>query len=132
MYNIRLLTEDDYPELCEWWKFWRFGIPAQELLPENGTGGIMLSKDGVNICAGFLYLTNSKICWLEYVVSNPKVRENRHEAIQSLISELTFLAQAKGYKAVFTSLKNENLIKHYEACGYTKGSNNTYEMVVTL
>lgn len=132
MYNIRLLTEDDYPVLCEWWKFWRFPAPPREFLPNNGTGGIMISKDGIDICAGFLYGTNSRLAWLEYIVSNPKYRDNRAGAIQYLISELTRLAKETGYGAVFTSVKNENLVKHYEACGYFKGSNNTYEMVISI
>ena len=132
MYNVRLLTEGDYDTLLKWWRFWRFPAPPREFLPNNGCGGVMVSKDGVDICAGFLYITNSKFSWLEYIVSNHKYRENRAEAIQFLIEELTHLAKAKGCGAVFTSVKNENLIKHYESCGYTKGLNNTYEMVIKL
>lgn len=128
-----MLTEEDYPELCKWWGWFRFPAPDQEFLPNNGTGGVMITKDGVNVCAGFLFFTNSKLAWLEYIISNPEYREiDRKDAIVFLISELTQMAKRKGFKAIFTSIKNQNLIKHYEACGYSKGSNNTTEMILKL
>jgi hypothetical protein len=133
MFNIRALTENDYPELCKWWKFFRFSAPQKEYLPNDGLGGIMVTKDGIDICAGFLYFTNSKLSWLEFIVSNPDYRESdRKDAIVFLISELTEIAKRKGFSAVFTSVKHQGLIKHYEACGYSKGSNNTTEMIIKL
>jgi len=133
MFNVRILYDTDYNALVGWWKFWRFPAPPKDYLPENGCGGIMVSKDGINICAGFLFLNNSKIAWLEFVISNPEYRENdRKEAIEYLITVLCDLAKNKGYKAVFTSLKNENLINRYEAAGFTKSPHKTTEMVISL
>lgn len=133
MYSVRILEENDYIELQQWWAFWRFPAPPQDCLPNNGTGGIMLSKDGIDIVAGFIYFTNSKLAWLEYIVSNPNYKEpDRKELICSLIEEIGFVAKSKGYRAIFTSVKNENLVKRYEECGYVKGSNNTYEMILSL
>ena len=133
MFKIRILTEADYITLVEWWKWFRFPAPEKEFLPNNGTGGIMVEKDGVEICAGFIYFTNSKFSLLEYVVSNPDYRDiDRNDAVQLLVSELTELARRKGFKAVFSSLKHENLMKNYEACGYSRGSNNTTEMIIKL
>lgn len=133
MFKVRILQQEDYETLCDWWTWHRFPIPHKDFLPQNGTGGIMVTKDGTNICAGFIYFTNSKLAWAEYVVSNPDYRESdRQEAIIHLIATLTDLARKKGYKAVFTSLKNQSLIQYYEACGYTKGSNNTTEMIISL
>jgi len=121
MYNVRMLTEEDYPLLCKYWSAWRFPAPPQDCLPNNGTGGIMVMKDGVNICAGFIYFTNSKLSWIEFVVSNHEYREkDRAEAIQFLLNELCGIAERKGYKAVFSSIKHPSLIKHYEACDFQK------------
>lgn len=133
MFKVRLLTDEDYPVLENWWKFFRFPAPPKEYLPLDGKGGIIITKDGIDICAGFIFFTNSKMAWLEYIVSNPEYREkDRKDAIQSVITELTEIAKRQGFKAVFTSLKHSNLIKHYEACGYSKGSNNTTEMIIKL
>lgn len=133
MFNVRILNDLDYETLCEWWRWHRFPAPPKDYLPENGCGGIMVSKDGENICTGFLFLNNSKIAWCEYIVSNPNYRENdRKEAIEYLITVLCDVARNKGYKAVFTSLKNENLINRYEAAGFIKSPIKTTEMVISL
>jgi hypothetical protein len=132
-FNFRMLEPTDYNALVGWWKWWRFPSPPRDFLPENGCGGIMVSKDGINICSGFLFLNNSKICWLEYIVSDPKYKENdRKEAIEYLIDTLCQIAKNRGYKAVFTSLKSENLIKRYENVGFQIGSKNTTEMTLLL
>ncbi|QRE03519.1 hypothetical protein [Flavobacterium psychrophilum] len=132
-FGFRLLEDKDYETLCIWWKWWRFQAPPKDYLPEDGCGGIMITKDGIDICAGFLFLNNSKICWLEYIISNPEYRENdRKEALGFLINNLCYIAKNRGYKAVFTSLKNENLIKSYEEEGFSKGTSNTTEMTLLL
>jgi hypothetical protein len=132
-FEYRMLKDSDYDELCKWWKWFRFPAPPKDYLPEDGKGGIMISKNGVNICAGFLFLNNSKIAWCEYLVSNPQYREeDRKEAIEAVIFQLCGIAKGKGYKAVFTSLKSESLINRYESVGFTKGSANTTEMVISL
>lgn len=119
MFNVRLLTEEDYPVLCEWWHFWRFPAPPQDCLPGNGTGGIMVMKGDVNVCAGFIYFTNSKLCWVEFVLRNYEYREkDSSEAIQFLLDELCGIAERKGFKGVFSSIKHPSLIKHYEACNF--------------
>jgi hypothetical protein len=132
-FEARLLSDSDYDKLCSWWKWFRFPAPPKDFLPEDGKGGIMISKDGIDICAGFLFLNNSKIAWLEYVVSNPEYKnKDRKEAVVELIVTLCGIAKKQGYKAVFSSLKNENLVKRYEEAGFTKGISNTTEVVISL
>lgn len=133
MYAIRKITDGDYEMLTGWWKWFRFPAPPKELLPDDGKGGIIIGKDGIAIAAGFIYFTNSRIAWIEYIVSNYEYREkDRAEALQALISELSAVAKSKGYIAAFTTVKNQSLIKHYEACGYVTGSTGSTEMVKAL
>ena len=133
MFKIRLLTDDDYLNMVKWWNFWKFPPPPKEYLPSEGKSGIMVTKDGIDICSGFLFFTNSKMAWLEYIVSNNEYKEkDRKEAIQFLINELTHLAKRKGFKVVFTSVKNKSLINHMTDCGYIIGSENTTEMIIRL
>jgi hypothetical protein len=131
--DVRLITEDDYENILKpWWKFWRFKGPAFDMLPING--GIMLSEDGVDICAGFVYLTNSKTAWVEWIVSNPDVkdRDKRKHYLLTLINTLTKVAQEKGNKYIYTSLKNQSLINLYKEAGYQKGSKDCQEMIKVL
>lgn len=133
MLKTRLLTENDYEKLVSWWKANRFPAPAQEMLPQNGTGGIMVTKNGVDICAGFLYTTNSKIAWLEFIVANFEYRDNdRKEAIKLTISSLCQIAKDIGFKAVFTSVKHPSLINHFKDVGFSLDTDKSCEMVITL
>lgn len=92
----------------------------------------MISKGDVDICAGFIYFTNSRLVWIEYIVSNYEYKEkDRAEALRFLIDEICHISKVRGKKAVFTSVKNKNLIKHYEACDFIKNEG-TAEMIKVL
>jgi N-acetylglutamate synthase-like GNAT family acetyltransferase len=133
MFQVRALNEQDYDSLVEWAKWFKFPYPPKEMLPNNGTGGIMVTKDGIDVCAGFIYTTNSKIAWLEWIVSNPEYRnKDRQEAIKILIDGLCNIAQSLGFKAVFTSVKNQSLINHFKDIGFSLDSHKSSEMVKRL
>lgn len=72
--EFRYIEQSDYEMLVDWWKFWKFPAPPIEMLPDSG---VIVNKNGVDICAGFIYFTNSKTCWIEFIVSNPNVRQKR-------------------------------------------------------
>lgn len=138
-YVTEFLTNDDYDTLCDWWSFWRFPSPSRDVLPDNGLGGLKVSYiddsgNKVPCCAGFLYGTNSSLCWLEFVVSNPKVKDKkiRSESILKVIKDICLSAKSNGYKAVFSSLKNDNLINKYTEVGFSKSITNTKELTLNL
>jgi hypothetical protein len=132
--NMRWLNDDDYTTLKKWWEDNRFTPPPKDCLPENGSGGIMVSnQDGIDVCAGFLYFTNSKIAWLEFVVADFNYREDdRNSLIIYLIECLKETAKSSGFNHIFTSVKSKSLMEKYESCGFTKGDKNTHEMIVNL
>jgi hypothetical protein len=135
MIDIRFLQPEDYDNiLVGWWKGWRWTPPAKDMLPQDGAGGLIVSIDKVDVCAGFIYFTNSKTVWIEYIVSNPefKDRDSRVIALDTLIYTLTDIAKDKGYKFAYTSLKSNPLIERYEACGYQLGSSGCQEMIKLL
>ena len=112
-FKLRMLEYRDYDNiLVKWWKDWRWVAPPREMLPEDGTGGLMVTKGGKDICAGFIYFTNSKTAWSEWIISDFFYREeDRDEALVFLINALTETGRAKGMKFVFTIVKNDNLKK---------------------
>ena len=93
--DIRQLTEEDYDNtLLKWWDQWGFTPPSKSNLPNNGTGGIILSINDTPVCAGFLYETNSGMAWCEFIVTNKEYKESdRPAAIVKLIESLTILAK---------------------------------------
>lgn len=128
--EVRYLDDRDYDVLASWWKDWRWTPPPKDMLPQNGRGGLMITKDGVDICAGFIYFTNSATAWVEFIVSNFQYKQkDRKDAIILLINALSEVAKENGCKYVYTSLKNQSLINYYAECGFQKGSDNCTEMI---
>ena len=118
--KFRPLNKEDYKTLCKWWKWWRWTPVEQESLPNNGTGGFMVYNDNVEICAGFIYTTNSNLCHIEWLVSNYEVKDKkiRTEAVELLINTLIALGKNLGYKIAFTYLLNK-----FKNCGFVHSSN---------
>jgi hypothetical protein len=128
-FDIRWLKESDYPELLQWWKDFRFPAPPQSMLPDNGTCGVMISKGDINVCAGFLYFTNSSVAMCEFVVSNFQYKDkDRTEALSLLYAAIESAAKEQGYKLLFSTVKNEALINRMLSFGWSKGSVST-EMI---
>ena len=133
MFNLkyRQLTENDYSDfLIKWWNDNRFTPPPIDFLPNNGKDGIVVydADTNTNIAAGFVYITNSEVAWVEYIVANFEVKDKelRKQSIEFLIKQL---ALSSGKKYLFSSLKNPNLIKHYLNSGFVVGSQNTTELL---
>jgi len=134
-FTCRVLNNNDYDDiLVGWWKDWRWPEPPpKDMLPQNGTCGLIISKGDVDICAGFLYLTNSKTAWIEYVISNFNYKESdRKEALEVLINALSMTAKEHNNKYIFTSLKSNPLIHRYKACGFIEGSTGCTELIKAL
>ncbi|QDP59030.1 MAG: hypothetical protein GOVbin1678_72 [Prokaryotic dsDNA virus sp.] len=135
IFNLRPLNKDDYDNtLLGWWKDWGWEAPLKDFLPQNGTGGLMV-LDGENpVCAGFIYMTNSKVALVEWVISNKNYRKNpeRQEALELLIKSLTNICKDLGSNYTYALLKHKGLIETYEKVGYTQGDSYTKEMIKKL
>jgi hypothetical protein len=133
--QFKTLENQDYDTLCTFWKQWGFFAPPKDCLPNNGLGGIkIITPDNIIVCAGFLYETNSRIAWIEFIVANPEIKDKtiRHNALIELISLLTIEAKEKGYSAVFASITNQSLINKYVEVGYTKNEIPSTELTIKL
>lgn len=134
-FNIRPLNELDYDTtLVGWWADWGWESPKKDFLPDNGKGGIMILDKETPVCAGFIYTTNSKVAWVDWIISNKNYREKpkRSQAINLLIETLTNICKSTGHKYSYALLKNQSLIKTYEKIGYIKGGEQTSEMIKLL
>ena len=133
--TIRNLNESDYHNiLVDWWIQWSWEPPKRNFLPDNGTGGIIVYDGETPVCAGFLYITNSDVSWVDWIISNKeyKMKDKRREAIILLISSLTNIAKNSGAGYAYALIKNNSLIKTYEDLGYVKGDTYTSEMIKLL
>ena len=130
----RKLTEDDWDTLQDWWTAWpNWPTIPKSFLPNNGTGGLMVEKDGSPIVDGFIYLTNSKGALLEWMVSNPDYREkDRDSAIETLITKSEEVVKSLGYEFVFTITQHQKLINTHKKLGWTVDTTPSYELTKTL
>ena len=132
---IRELSETDYDDiLVGWWKQWGWEPPKRDFLPNDGKGGIIVYDGDTPICAGFMYLTNSKVAWVDWIISNKEYTNKlqRRDAIKLLVSALTEICKKSGSKYSYALIKNESLIGMYEELGYIKGDSYTNEMIKIL
>lgn len=133
--TIRQLNDTDYDNiLVEWWNQWGWNPPQKDFLPDNGTGGYIIYDEDIPICAGFIYVTNSKVSWVDWIISNKEYREKakRREAIKLLIQCLTNISKMSGSKYIYALIKNNSLIKTYVDLGFIKGDSYTSEMIKVL
>jgi hypothetical protein len=115
--------EKDYEEYSSWFSHFSYESPPKNLL---STLGFTVSTD-INICSGFLYISNSALAYIEFVIANPKAkREDRKESLNILLTHLQGLARTKGYEMIMiitaTSGFSKNLVENF---GYTKGPSST-------
>ena len=127
-FNLRSVSKEDYEDvLVKWWKDWGWEPPPLDFLPETG---LIISKGNVDICAGFLYLTNSKVALTEFVVSNKDYKESdRGEAIDFLLDCILELANQNGCKYAHVILKNKSLLQKYKRAGYIESDKNVIELI---
>jgi len=133
--TIRQLNDNDYQDiLVDWWTVWGWTAPEKDFLPDDGKGGYIVYDGDIPVCAGFIYITNSRVAWVDWIISNKDYREKekRKKAITILIDTLTNLSKMSGSKYAYALIKNDSLIQTYESLGYVKGDSYTSEMIKLL
>tara|TARA_R100001460_G_scaffold9049_4_gene22136 strand:+ start:17333 stop:17743 length:411 start_codon:yes stop_codon:yes gene_type:complete len=134
-FDIRKLNSTDYDEvLVGWWKDWGWEPPAKDFLPDDGEGGFLVLDEDIPVCAGFIYVTNSKVAWVDWIISNKNYdsKKKKHSAVILLVDTLTNLAKNSGKKYSYALIKHKGLMGTYEKLGYIKADNYTQEMIKVL
>lgn len=114
MYSARFVIKEDYETLKQWWIDWNWSPVPPAFLPVNG---LMVSNDN-DICAGWVYKTDTPICWIEHIISDKNSKDRG--AVVFLIQMLEELAKDLGFKVAMTSIKNASLMRKMEDLGYQK------------
>lgn len=134
MFNYRFLEKEDYTLLQKWWKDWGWTPIERDFLPLDGLGGILVFVNEKPVCAGFLYFTNSKVAWLEFIISdkNYKDKKQKTKAIDSMILKLEEVAKGNNVKYLYTTTNEGSLKRRYEKLGYFIGTKGTDEYLKKL
>ena len=135
LFKLRSLRETDYEDvLVGWWKDWGWDPPAKDFLPENGKGGIIVLEQNTPVCAGFIYMTNSRAAWTSWIISNKKYRKKplRKQAISFLIDTLTSICKEQGCKYVFANNNHPHIINTLKLSGFKVGDINSTQLIKIL
>lgn len=114
----RYFKEDDYNTIKTWWKDWGWQPIPLEFLPEVG---IIIGDTDGDVCAVFLYKTDTPIYWAENFISDPKVAGSRRkEAMQMLLEEMQEEVKVLGGKVIMSAVRHNHLARKLEANDFVK------------
>ena len=101
---MRPYHHNDYYTLVKWWDGWEWEEPVPEMaLPPTG-----VIEEG--LAAGFVYLTNSQVGWITWIVTNPQAStRDRIPAIKDVVRELKKVAENNGVTILHSSLPTHQM-----------------------
>lgn len=107
-----------YAKAVEWWTAWKFPVIPVESLP---TSMFAAYNESGPVSVGFLYVTDSPLAMLEWIVADPKAEKaSRARAIELVITSAKVYAEASGVKMIFTFVRNQSLMHKLEKKGFLK------------
>jgi hypothetical protein len=118
-----------HPVICGWWEKHSFGQIPLSHLPKNGR---IVADFETNepLAAGFIYMTDSKMGWLEFIVTNPHSNPiTRAKAVDALVEELVLLSKDLGIECLFTSTTRDSLSKTLQKHGFRVGDTDTKQLI---
>lgn len=109
---IPFVLEQHFTEVLRWYQM--FG---ETMIPEA------LPKTGYivpGVAAGFLYRTDSSLCWLECLVANKDVpKEERNLALDAVVVALSQDAKKLGFKTLLGSTQLAAVVKRAQRLGWS-------------
>lgn len=124
---VRTFTpESDYVMIQKWWEEHHSYAPDLDHLGKNGR---IIECDGLPVCAGFLYNTDSSICIFEFVISDPaKDKDTRDICLDRLIQVAKDWAKENKYKLLYSPANKIKFINRLESFGFIEIDNNMSHM----
>jgi hypothetical protein len=114
MVDPRMFQPKDYSQIERWGCARDVAPPPIGLLSDLG----LIVDD---VAAGFLYITNSDICFLEGFITNPEADKNdRHEALNGITLELINLAKEAGCKLIKCDTRLDKIVTRAKDFGFVE------------
>ena len=116
--SIRKIELKDYEYINKWWIEQGFQPVGVEVLPMNGLGGLIVEKEKP-IAAAYLYLTNSKMGYIDNLISDPKYKlKDRFDVILELMAACKKMAEDVGCLDMWAITNNKGILKRCKTLGY--------------
>jgi hypothetical protein len=108
----KFIPETHYKQLEEWSKMRGLGMVPLDLLPKTG-------RIVSGVCAAFLYLTDSKVGFLENMISNPAVdRTVSSDALDSCVRAIEQDAKSAGVQLLWSSTCLPAVLERADRLGF--------------
>jgi len=114
---IRPITEDDLPEIFEWFAERKWPMPAiKDIAPQTG---LLSEINGVPRACLWFYLTGKSIAFIEWIATNPEIEQKVQSA--GLIEILSHMQATDDspVKALCFYTKNEKLSRLFTRAGFS-------------
>ncbi len=122
----RYIDGKDYPLILDWYKGWKMQPLSEEYFSTYG-----LIAD--NTFAAWLYVTDSKIAFIENSISNPNsTKEQRKVAIANVYNALFDQAKKQGFQIVMGFIANDRIGKNPEQIGCQAAQDRYYMLYKIL
>lgn len=120
--NIRRLSERDWPLINKWYEQHGLARPKDSMLSDLG---YMVDER----VAGWLYITNSGMSFIENIISDPSVSPKaRSLSTKCLIGFMIDLSHSFGYDTVFGITKHPAILKYGREFGFKEQKD--YKLIV--
>tara|TARA_R110002012_G_scaffold36334_5_gene102758 strand:- start:7760 stop:8161 length:402 start_codon:yes stop_codon:yes gene_type:complete len=122
--KIRKIEIKDYKYINKWWVEQGFKPVSLDVLPMQGLGGLIVEKQKP-IAVAYLYLTNSKMGYIDNLISDPKyISKDRFNIILELIAACKQMAVETGCLDVWAVTNSKGIIKRCKELEYNITENN--------
>jgi len=109
--NIRKIELEDYEYINKWWIEQGFDALHTDILPMDGLGGIIIEKEKP-IAVAYLYLTNSKMGYIDNLIADPNYKsKDRFDIILKLIMACVKMAKKAGCLETWAITNSKGIIK---------------------
>ena len=132
MLAYRHIKEEDFENIEKWLKFWKPNdIFIRDMYPSTGLV-IYDSYTNTDLYVGFVWLTNSKLAQIGFIVRNPYTKIKNKQTLKLLINGLFLYAKELGYDYVISEAESEHLKNVFESLGMINTSNGVSEYIIKI
>lgn len=132
MLTYRHIKEEDFENIEKWLKFWKPNdIFIRDMYPSTGLV-IYDSYTNTDLYVGFVWLSNSKLAQIGFIVRNPFTKIKNKQTLKLLINGLFLYAKELGYDYVISEAESEHLKNVFESLGMINTSNGVSEYIIKI
>lgn len=115
-FQWRLVDKKDYYKtLLGWWqkhKAFNEKVIEYSRMPNRV---FIVSKGGEDLFAVTVYISDSTICWIGWITSNPDAKlRNKYGALEYLYEIISIVMKSQGYDCIISKTNERGLIKALE------------------